>query len=912
MYFRFATLPNADCSILVHSDGTTLFPEVRYLTASQKLQVRSGGTTLVGSLSAAITTGVWYRLELDYDDANASNLTSAYLDGTQFCNAQNGGDMAAGGVIRMGICTSATADMYIDDVAVNDGSGSAQTGLPGAGSIVHLAPNATGNENDFATATGGTAGAANNYTRVNSVPATDTAFNSTTAAGTTTIDDFNVTDASTAGISDGSPINLVQVGQRAGSNATTAASIVTRLTGSALFDSYSRSVSAGWGTTDTGETWTVDSPGGSAADFSVNGSVGLMACTNVNNSRWATIPYASANVDFKAAMSADVTAAGGSHFLNMVARFADANNCYLARLALNTDNSLTLTIRKRVSGTETLLATDSTTGSLVNAANRQFWVRFQLTGTTLSAKVWQDGVGEQATFGVTTTDASLASAGAIGFRTILSTAGTNTLPVTAAFDNFQIVGTTTESASIPVNTTAFNTHATAVPKVHKITAYTNPATGSAWTTTGLNSMQIGYRSNVSQTTQRRVSNVWALVDYIPVTVWNADGTSAGVESSSGTTTAERSLSGTSAGVEASTGVPSLDLSAGGTSAGVASSTGSLSLALSASGTSAGTESSSGVLARTAVAAGTSAGVESSAGTQVYAGAAAGTGAGTESSVGTQTKTTSVSGTSAGVGASSGSALLVQAVAGTSTATESSTGSATLVLVVSATSAGVEYSSGTVLSGGDLAGSSDGTGSSTGTSTRTTAATGTSAGVSSSTGTLAGTVLAAGTSAGLGASTGSQARVTSVSGTSAGVGSSTGTAVDGGELPGTSAGTGGSTGSASTALALSGISAGLSGSVALLLLASAANGTSAGIGSSTGTLGILVTMVGTSTGVGDTSGIPQSGIPDRFVHRPSTGQIVRPNTGTVSRPSTGSVARPDSGTVSRPNDGTVVRPVKITL
>ncbi|MEU9792875.1 poly-gamma-glutamate hydrolase family protein [Streptomyces sparsogenes] len=162
-----------------------------------------------------------------------------------------------------------------------------------------------------------------------------------------------------------------------------------------------------------------------------------MTCGSINVSRWATMPWASPDTDIVCAMATDVLAAGGPHFLHLAGRLLDTNNCYLARLAFNTDATVTLTLRKRVAGTETLLATAADTSALVHAAGRFFWLRFQISGTTLQAKAWTDGTPEPTPWMVTTTDSSIIQAGQVGMRTILSSANTNTLPVIASFEGFQ-------------------------------------------------------------------------------------------------------------------------------------------------------------------------------------------------------------------------------------------------------------------------------------------------------------------------------------------------------------------------------------------------------------------------------------------------------------------------------------------
>jgi hypothetical protein len=164
---------------------------------------------------------------------------------------------------------------------------------------------------------------------------------------------------------------------------------------------------------------------------------GKASLGSVNNSRWTTVPWTSADLDITALMGTDKLATGGSHFLNLVGRFADVNNCYLARVDFSTTQTVTLTLRKRVGGTETLLATAANTSGLTHAAGVLFAVRFQITGSTLNAKIWPEGTIEPADWSVTTTDTSLTAAGAIGTRSILSSANTNTLPVIALYAAFQ-------------------------------------------------------------------------------------------------------------------------------------------------------------------------------------------------------------------------------------------------------------------------------------------------------------------------------------------------------------------------------------------------------------------------------------------------------------------------------------------
>jgi hypothetical protein len=88
----------------------------------------------------------------------------------------------------------------------------------------------------------------------------------------------------------------------------------------------------------------------------------------------------------------------------------------------------------------------------------------------------------------------------------------------------QPAGTTSESVSVPVAVNGWTTHRVTMPQIYQLTSYADPQSGGAWTPGLLDTTQVGYRSNVSQTTQRRVSTLWALVEFVPVArrakVWN--------------------------------------------------------------------------------------------------------------------------------------------------------------------------------------------------------------------------------------------------------------------------------------------------------------------------------------------------------------------------------------------------------
>lgn len=210
---------------------------------------------------------------------------------------------------------------------------------------------------------------------------------------------------------------------------------VTAITGTVM-DLFARTVSSGWGTASSGQTWTVT--GGSASDYSVLGGHGLISQGTINISRNAIMSAPSADIDITATVSTDKLATGGSQYVILVARWLDFNNFYSARLDFSTTQTVVLTLRRRVAGTETSLV--QYTSNLTHAAGRRFAIRFQLDGTDLRGRVWQEGTPEPPTWQLETTDSGLTAAGSMGLRGILAATNTNVLPVTADWADFLLAG----------------------------------------------------------------------------------------------------------------------------------------------------------------------------------------------------------------------------------------------------------------------------------------------------------------------------------------------------------------------------------------------------------------------------------------------------------------------------------------
>lgn len=215
-----------------------------------------------------------------------------------------------------------------------------------------------------------------------------------------------------------------------------------------IADTVTRTTSNGWGTADTGQTWS--STGGAASDHSTTGSVAQHTLTTVNSSRFDTITAPAADVDLRADFATSVLATGGPQYTGLVARYVDVNNLYFARLAFSTTQTVQIVLQRRLSSGQTDLVTATAT-ELTHAPGTFYSLRFRITGSTLYAKVWAQGWPEPGAWDVTVTDTALTDPGSVGVRSVLDATNTNGT-VVASIDNFQLTNVQTMTVTRSVNT----------------------------------------------------------------------------------------------------------------------------------------------------------------------------------------------------------------------------------------------------------------------------------------------------------------------------------------------------------------------------------------------------------------------------------------------------------------------------
>ncbi|MEI5100287.1 hypothetical protein RB200_19390 [Streptomyces sp. PmtG] len=214
-----------------------------------------------------------------------------------------------------------------------------------------------------------------------------------------------------------------------------------------LSDTFNRTVSNGWGSADTGQAWSTG--GGTAADYAVSGGVGSHTLATVNASRRSFTEVVFTDFDAYADIASSALATGGFLSGGLTGRYVDSDNLYTARLEFTTTNSLILTIRKRVGGTETSLGSYTLPDTYV--AGTYYRVRFQARGASLLAKAWAaTDLVEMPNWQVSVTDGSITTTTYAGVRSISSSSNTNVNPQ-IRYQNARVINPQTFTVTRSIN-----------------------------------------------------------------------------------------------------------------------------------------------------------------------------------------------------------------------------------------------------------------------------------------------------------------------------------------------------------------------------------------------------------------------------------------------------------------------------
>lgn len=130
-YLYIATAPAAVTGIMAWSDNASATPSGFYgvkLLPDRTLIITNSTGTTGGTATTPIPLNTWTRIEFDYNDSAGTG--SIYIDGA-LATSRTGISLDGGRYARFGVLNATTADLYFDDVAVNDATGASNNGLPG-------------------------------------------------------------------------------------------------------------------------------------------------------------------------------------------------------------------------------------------------------------------------------------------------------------------------------------------------------------------------------------------------------------------------------------------------------------------------------------------------------------------------------------------------------------------------------------------------------------------------------------------------------------------------------------------------------------------------------------------------------------------------------------------------------------
>ncbi len=203
-------------------------------------------------------------------------------------------------------------------------------------------------------------------------------------------------------------------------------------------DTFTRTVTNGLGTADTGGAWSV---GSGAANFSVSGGLGRIRIPTAGAGSGATLPGVSQSAtDLTMSVATDKPVVGGALFVSVRGRNVPSVGDYRAKVRFKPDGGIGLSLsRMTASGTETTIQAEVTIAGLTYAVGDRLNVRVQVTGTsptTIRARVWKVGTTEPTTWQRTITDstAGFQTAGNIGI-TVFFVATSTSAPLVVTMDD---------------------------------------------------------------------------------------------------------------------------------------------------------------------------------------------------------------------------------------------------------------------------------------------------------------------------------------------------------------------------------------------------------------------------------------------------------------------------------------------
>lgn len=219
--------------------------------------------------------------------------------------------------------------------------------------------------------------------------------------------------------------------------------VPTRVSLRLVRDEFARTVSNGWGSTDTGEAWTIEGLGASSADdWSVGSGVGVHsidATSAYRQSRLTTGVPSNVEVTAVCAVAINDVTGGAIEPANIILRATDGDSYYLLRVSVSVSEVCTIALRKHDNGVETQIVAPVTVAGVVDAvSSKTLTVKAQVENQTIRAKVWKTGTPEPLAWHLTSSGNSSFPTGGVGVRSGVASGNTNASPRVFSYDSFTV------------------------------------------------------------------------------------------------------------------------------------------------------------------------------------------------------------------------------------------------------------------------------------------------------------------------------------------------------------------------------------------------------------------------------------------------------------------------------------------
>lgn len=147
VYARWSSLPSANAPSLI-TFGTTESLNLRVVASTSKVRLRNAITGTSVDSTMTLSTGTWYRFEVKDVLADTGGSLEARIFADMETNPLetlniNNEDTLPSSVASIyfgSLSDNSTVNVFIDDIALNDESGTFENGYPGPGKIALLKP----------------------------------------------------------------------------------------------------------------------------------------------------------------------------------------------------------------------------------------------------------------------------------------------------------------------------------------------------------------------------------------------------------------------------------------------------------------------------------------------------------------------------------------------------------------------------------------------------------------------------------------------------------------------------------------------------------------------------------------------------------------------------------------------------